>query len=149
LLWNTNLAPLKGVACNFCKDSPHFNWHSVLALSDIEEKLSAVGYKTGAIKDIVIDGKDASGRIISLKIINETKETKIPAKDFRNIIGPNEIKSTNFTFALGKYDVTFDGLGWGHGVGLCQWGAYFMAKLGRNYKEILQYYYPHANVKAL
>ncbi len=147
LLWNVNLEPLKGVVCVFCKDSPHSNWHSVLALSAIEEKLKSAGHKTGEIKDIAINGKDASGRIISLKIINETKETQISAKDFRNIIGPDEIKSTNFTLIMGKDDVVFEGLGWGHGVGLCQWGAYFMAKQGKDYQEILGHYYPGSSIK--
>ncbi|HRZ15886.1 MAG TPA: sporulation protein SpoIID, partial [Candidatus Omnitrophota bacterium] len=36
----------------------------------------------------------------------------------------------------------FSGEGWGHGVGLCQWGAYAMAKGGSTYVEILQQYYP-------
>ena len=39
-----------------------------------------------------------------------------------------------------------EGVGWGHGVGLCQWGAYFMAKQGYKYDEILKYYYPGAKV---
>ncbi len=149
LLWSVDLEPLKGVVCGFCKDSPHFSWHNVLALSDIEKKLSGSGYEAGKIKDIIINGKDASGRVTSLKVINETKEIEITAKEFRNVVGPDEIKSTNFTLAISKDDVTFDGLGWGHGVGLCQWGAYFMAKLGHSYQEILKYYYPGSSIKLL
>ncbi|MDD5155817.1 MAG: SpoIID/LytB domain-containing protein [Candidatus Omnitrophica bacterium] len=40
LLWNVNIAPLKGVICVFCKDSPHFRWHDTLPLAEIEKKLS-------------------------------------------------------------------------------------------------------------
>jgi len=147
VLWNIDLAPLKGVVCPFCKDSPHFRWHLVLTLDEIKEKLAQGGYKIPEIKDIAILGHNPSGRITDLKIVSGKKELKIPAKDFRNIIGPNLIKSTNFSVTLINHDVVFEGFGWGHGVGLCQWGAYFMAKQGHDYKDILKYYYPGSDVK--
>ena len=70
----------------------------------------------------------------------------ISAKDFRQALGPNIIRSTNFKIEIVEDDAVFNGLGWGHGVGLCQWGAYFMAKNGRRYAEILKYYYPGAQI---
>ncbi|MDD2689062.1 MAG: SpoIID/LytB domain-containing protein [Candidatus Omnitrophica bacterium] len=146
LLWNINIAPLKGVACDFCKDSPHFDWHLVLSLEEIKDKLAQAGYKVKAIKDIVILGHDTSGRITDLSIVSD-KELKLPAKDFRSIIGPNLIRSAKFQVNIADKDAVFMGTGWGHGVGLCQWGAYFMAKQGKNYKEILKYYYPGSNVE--
>lgn len=142
VLWDINLLPLKGVACKFCAQSPHFSWHCVLALSEIEKSLSDAGYKIGHIKDIIISGRDNSGRVLDLKIITDKREKNIPAKEFRNIIGPNIIRSTNFSVKVVDGDSVFEGLGWGHGVGLCQWGAYFMAKEGYKFDEILEYYYP-------
>ena len=144
VLWNINLAPLKGVACNFCKDSPHFNWYYVLSKKEIEEKLNNAGHKIKKIINIQIASRNSSGRIASLIISTEQKEANISAKDFRNILGPNIIRSNNFQVKVVKDDVVFEGLGWGHGVGLCQWGAYFMAKEGADYKKILGYYYPTA-----
>ncbi len=149
LLWNIDLEPLKGVTCGFCKESPHFNWHYVLSINEIEEKIKDAGYPINNIKNITILGRDKSGRVTDLKITCDKKEIKISAKIFRNKIGPNIIKSTNFNVNLIKADAVFTGFGWGHGVGLCQWGAYFMAKLGSNYKEILAYYYPQANVETI
>jgi len=149
LLWNINLPPLKGVVCPYCKESPHFNWHYDLTLKEIAQKLFAAGFKITNIKNISIEGKDASGRITNLMFTSEEGDVvKVPAKDFRGIIGPNIISSTNFSVAIAEKDAVFEGIGWGHGVGLCQWGAYFMAKEGRNASEILKYYYPGTNVKA-
>jgi stage II sporulation protein D len=145
-LWNINIAPLKGVACAFCKDSPHFNWHYVASRQEIRDKLSAAGHKLKDIQDMQILGTDNSGRITDLKIIGADKEVKISAKDFRSIVGPNVIRSTNFGVSLVEDDIVFEGLGWGHGAGLCQWGAYFMAKQGRDYAAILRYYYPAAEI---
>ncbi len=149
ILWNIDIPPLKGVPCNFCRDSPHFSWHNVLTLDEIGEKLKNSDYKAKDIKDIKIAGRDNSGRITNLRVVAGDKEIDVLAKDFRNIMGPDIIKSTNFEVSLADHDVVFEGLGWGHGVGLCEWGAYFMAKEGYKYTQILKYYYPGAAVETL
>jgi len=149
LLWKTNMAPLKGVPCNFCEGSPHFNWHYVLTREEVRDKLVKGGYNINSIEDITIMARDGSGRVTDLKIKTAKNESKIPAKDFRNIIGPNIIRSANFSVNLIHDDVVFEGLGWGHGVGLCQWGAYFMAKRGFSAIQILEYYYPEANLETI
>lgn len=149
LLWNIDIIALKGVVCGFCKESPRFSWHCVLPLSEIKEKLTASGHSLKEITDIVTLGKDPSGRNTALKIVTADKETEISAKDFRNIIGPNVIRSANFTVRTEAGDAVFEGFGWGHGVGLCQWGAYFMAKEGRSAEEILRYYYPDSQISSV
>lgn len=149
LLWNVNISPLKGVVCLFCKYSPHFKWHYVSGLKEIEDKLNNAGYGVYGIQDIRPQGQNRSGRIRDLRIVSQTKEIKISAKEFRSLIGPNLIRSTRFGVKVFNSDAVFEGYGWGHGVGLCQWGAYFMAKQGFNYKQILTYYYPQSDVKAV
>ena len=146
-LWGINIPPLQGVVCGFCKESPHFNWHYDCALKEIEEKLKDTSFKVNKIINIIAGDKDRSGRILTLKIISKDKEVSIPAKDFRSIIGSNNIKSTNFSVAIAGHDAVFEGVGWGHGVGLCQWGAYFMAKQGASVEKILKYYYPGADIE--
>ena len=94
------------------------------------------------ITGILILGRDPSARVTGLKILTDSGELILPAKDFRNIIGPNIIRSTNFSLSIVNEDVVFEGVGWGHGAGLCQWGAYFMAKTGKTHQKILEYYYP-------
>jgi stage II sporulation protein D len=148
-LWDIDIVPLKGVVCNFCRGSRHFNWHAVLSLGEIEKKLKEGGFKIGQLKDIQILGRDASGRITDLRLVSLQEEVKISAKDFRNIIGPNLIRSANFTVEIADSDAVFEGVGWGHGVGLCQWGAYFMAKQGYNFEQILKYYYPDSEISLI
>ena len=148
-LWNVNIEPLKGVVCNYCQGSPHYNWHYVISLGELKEKLGEGGYKVSDIKNITILDRNASGRIGNIKITCPSKDLKIAAKDFRNIVGPNFIRSTNFDVAIFAEDVVFEGLGWGHGVGLCQWGAYFMAKQGFSYQDILKAYYPGSEISSL
>jgi len=148
VLWDVDILPLKGVTCGFCQDSPHFKWHLVISVGELEEKLSRVGYEVKGLRQINIIKKSASGRVTELELVGN-KTVKISAKDLRNSISPNLIRSTNFQVSLVNKDAVFEGFGWGHGVGLCQWGAYFMAKQGSTYKEILRYYYPGSNVEVI
>ncbi|MBN1405277.1 MAG: cell division protein, partial [Candidatus Omnitrophica bacterium] len=74
---------------------------------------------------------------------------KITSKEFRQIMGPKILSSTNFTVEVKGSAAYFTGYGWGHGVGFCQWGAFSMAKKGYDYKQILEYYYPGSEVVTL
>jgi len=149
-LWNTDIAPLRGVVCNYCKESPHFNWQTVIPLKVIKQSLKKAGFDGyGDILAVEILGKDASGRITDLKIKTSKKDIVIPAKDFRISVSPNLVRSTNFSLNIEGNDAVLEGRGWGHGVGMCQWGAYFMAKTGHNYQGILAYYYPLSKLTTL
>lgn len=143
LLWNINLPVLWGVPCGFCRESPHFNWHQVIALDELKDFLARAGYKSrGKIKMIETLGLNRSGRIMNLKIRTDSDEFTVSGKDFRSALGPNVIRSANFKVSIAGSDAVFEGIGWGHGAGMCQWGAYFMAKQGRSFQDILSYYYP-------
>ncbi|MBU0468590.1 MAG: SpoIID/LytB domain-containing protein [Candidatus Omnitrophica bacterium] len=146
-LWKHDLPPLKGVACTFCAKGPHNQWKTNFQLKAIQEKLNEKGHNVGLIKGIEILAKNRSGRIKTLKI--ETREGKsitISGKDFRNAVGPNDLKSNKYDLVMKGYYVDIVGRGWGHGVGMCQWGAYQMANEKYNYREILEHYYPGAKI---
>lgn len=142
-LWDMSISPLRGVPCMFCQDSPHMKWKRNYRLHDIKLNLNKHGYKIDTIKNISIVERNRSERIRTLKITSrDGQEMTIAGKDFREIIGPNEIKSNNYEIDMQGYYVNFIGKGWGHGVGMCQWGAKGMADQQFNFKQILSYYYP-------
>lgn len=147
-LWNVDLPPLKGVVCPFCLHSPHYKWQVKISLQDISSKLIVKGFKVEEISGIEIIGYDGSGRITGLEIKSQDKGFPISAKDFRQALGPNIIRSANFTIRIDSGAVHFEGLGWGHGVGLCQWGMQEMARKGSKYEQILQYYFPQSKLSA-
>ncbi|MBU4376796.1 MAG: SpoIID/LytB domain-containing protein [Candidatus Omnitrophica bacterium] len=146
LLWNVNMPPLKGKPCSYCQKSPHFKWTATISLADIEGGLNKAGYKVGGIKDIKILSRDNSGRVAQVGIPNTLGEEKIPANRFRLAVGPNILRSANFDVVLRGKSALFTGIGWGHGVGMCQWGAYYMSKDGFSAAEILKFYYPGASI---
>ncbi len=146
-LWAEHLLPLKGTTCPFCSNSPHFNWRKNFRLKDIQDKLNQNGFNLGLIKEITILERNESGRIRRLQITTRDGQTAVVSgKDFRNMIGPNIIKSNNYEIVMQGYYMDLIGKGWGHGVGLCQWGARQMALEHYSSEEILQYYYPTAEI---
>jgi stage II sporulation protein D len=147
-LWNIDIEPLKGGrVCSFCLDSPHYYWKVELDLKTIQKKLSGRYSLRGDLKNIIVAQRNATGRIRTLKLEDNAGEHMvISAKDFRAFLGPDSIRSTNFSIVFDKEHVILQGKGWGHGVGLCQWGALGMSRKGYNYKQILAFYYPGAEV---
>ena len=146
-LWEHDLSPLKGVQCGFCTRSPHYRWKKNFRSKDIQEQLNANGFKLGLIKNIEVKDRTESGRIEDLKIaMRDERSTSISGVRFREIIGPNTIKSNHYDITMKGYYFNLIGRGWGHGVGMCQWGAYQMSKERHRYRSILEYYYPGAQM---
>ena len=146
-IWGENLPPLAGVPCSFCALAPHANWKKNYRSKDIQEKLSADGYPMGPIADIRVVSRNESGRINNLLFTaRDGKTTTIPGIKFRGIIGPNTVKSNKYEVVMRGYYFDLIGKGWGHGVGMCQWGAHRMAEERHKYDEILSFYYPGADI---
>ena len=146
-LWKNDLPPLKGVKCGFCKGMPSYRWKKNFRSKDIQEKLNANGYTLGLIKEIAVASRTKSGRIKNLKIKTRDGKTKtISGIKFRDVIGPNVIRSNQYDIEMKGYYFDVKGRGWGHGVGMCQWGVYGMAKKRYEYRSILAHYYPGAKI---
>ena len=145
-LWDINIRPLKGVACGFCKESPHFHWKAVIPKDMIRQAWNKKQPGMKEVRGVSVRARNASGRAATLLIKTEDQSLVIAAKDFRHLIGQDVLRSTDFKVSARGNDLVFEGKGWGHGAGLCQWGAYFKAKKGSDYTEILSYYYPSSSL---
>ncbi len=77
---------------------------------------------------------------------NEKKSIIIKGNEIRSILrtadGKNILWSTLFDLSLKSNSIVIRGKGFGHGVGLCQWGAMALSQKGWSYEEILNHYYP-------
>lgn len=71
---------------------------------------------------------------------------RVKATDFRLKVGPGDLKSTWFDVGSAGDDFVFRGQGFGHGVGLCQWGSRALGAKGVSSTEILKHYYPLAQL---
>jgi stage II sporulation protein D len=148
-VWGTSIPYLKGVDCKYCQLSPSSSWDQKLSLKELEERLRAAGFKATALIDIRAGVRNSRGRLKNVIAVTQRGEIAIPGDQFRKAVGYGIIKSTNFTVKVANGDAFFSGLGNGHGVGLCQWGAKQRALEGFSYSEILSYYYPGTEPKQL
>jgi stage II sporulation protein D len=98
------------------------------------------------VLSLEIDERSQSRRVLKLTVQTERNQRQLSGKDFRRLLGYDQLRSTNFVMAQKDGVYQFSGLGWGHGVGLCQWGAKGMAEAGTEYRSILKYYYQDVEV---
>lgn len=130
---------LKPVMCDFCKDSPHFSWEEKITIHEIREYLDKKYRGVGRITGISFQRKE--NRVMSAVIRHTNGIIKMSGNEFRLIFPEKKIKSMFFAASQTSDGLILHGHGWGHGVGMCQWGAKGMAENGANYKDILMYYY--------
>ncbi|HID32073.1 MAG TPA: SpoIID/LytB domain-containing protein, partial [bacterium (Candidatus Stahlbacteria)] len=107
---------------HFCQGSPHFRWHRLIPISLFYEIISRVAGRRirGPVRMRLLRGKKSK----RLKEI-EIGDLKIPGYRFRQIFN---LKSQLFKMQIKKDAIIITGWGWGHGVGMCQWGAIGMAR---------------------
>lgn len=124
--------------------SPKYTSKKEMALSDlvsaINSKYPTSGVNTSNLSSkLQVMERSEAGGVITLAVGND----EIKGSDFRVIAGLN---STNFTYSINENTIVFECKGYGHGVGMSQWGANVMAKEGKSYDEILKHYYTGINI---
>jgi len=141
------IKPLYGVPDPFCSTSSHYHWELYLSSAELLKFIQSQGSTALKIKSMKIYKKDRSGRAASFKFTTDDGPKVVQTTDMRKRFGTYEFRSTYITGVAsvkGGYELT--GRGWGHGVGMCQEGAKYMAQHGKPYKKILRHYYPSAAI---
>jgi len=132
---------LRSVESN-CELSPLWVWDRKIPLSEIEEALNI-----SEIKEMTIKSYTSTRRVKEITLIYNSGTATIKANDLRKALGWSRLPSTYFTIAQNGDSIVFEGRGYGHGVGLCQWSALQMARDGKNHKEILSFFYPGTTIQ--
>ncbi len=145
-IWGKSTPPLKGVKCRWCKWLPHHRWQVKVPVKTIVRKISDRGYPIKDITAIREGGRNDSRRHNYVRIKADNRWFEISTSEFRAAIGGNVLKSANFQVKRYPLFYLFSGYGWGHGVGMCQWGAFGAAAKGFNAAKILSEYYPGAEI---
>ncbi len=148
---------LRQVLNDYDQETPDFHdWTVSYTQQQLTDLVSSkLKLDLGDITDLIPLSRGKSGRIWRLQLVG-TKRTFTIGKELeiRRALSDSHLYSSNFTVekhttADGELTFTLHGNGWGHGVGLCQIGAAVMGHQGRNYRDILQYYYQGADIKRL
>ena len=130
---------LRGVRCEYCAKSPHFSWEEVLTLYEIRHHLGKKYVGVGPVTGIAF--RKDGGRVNHVTIDHKNGVVRLSGNDFRLLFPEKKIKSLFFDAVKTKNGLLLKGHGWGHGVGLCQWGANGMAERKAVYTDILRHYY--------
>jgi stage II sporulation protein D len=95
------------------------------------------------VRELTVVRRSPSGRAIELLVRTDQAEATFSRFDLRQALGLPEMLFTVSPVrgAEGEAEFLFLGRGWGHGVGLCQNGAFGMALAGATYDQILRHYY--------
>ena len=128
-VFSSSLPYLRSVESNWDKKAP--NYESTKSFS-LEEFKNLLGLNS--VSNIIVGEFSNTGRTKSLIIDNVT----LDANDIRNKLN---LRSTYFDYDVKDNTITFTTYGYGHGVGMSQYGAKYMAEEGYSYKEILEHYY--------
>ena len=176
-VWGSDVPYLKGVK-DFSTGTSTSNWTVTTSRQALESKLNAASKGVGKLKSIQLtplgkpgqqtSDRGVSGRIKSATFIGTSGKTTVDGDALRSILG---LKSTLFDFYVnhnpakgtgkayhsftGKNDTVYiKGHGWGHGLGMSQWGAAEMAKRANPgdinyYQTILRHYYSGITLKKM
>jgi len=146
-VWNADIPYLRTIQDEYSTKAPNTSWTLSLSTDTIRSSLNHKGFDIGSIERIVPVDVSPSGRIQKIKIFHSGGESVVKGTDFRIKIDPVLIKSTLFTIISDEERIHFEGRGYGHGVGMSQWGAYMMAREGYSYNDILKHYYRGVEIR--
>ncbi len=140
-IWGGNYSYLTSVESTGDKLSPNFLSTQNFTADELKEKLaeyvSLDGGGDGWVGEIK---RTESGSVITAVIGGKA----IAGDKIRSALS---LRSANFDIAFAEGSFTFTVRGYGHGIGMSQYGAHYMAMQGKTYKEILVHYYPGCSVQ--
>lgn len=132
-----------------CPTSPKAHWHITVSKENIFAKIKkflAVSNKV-QIQELKFNSIPQEERLKDVSVyLDNGKQLKLNGNDFRGLIGFQDLKSNLFKVQESTKEYAFVGRGFGHGVGLCQWGSRVLGLQGKKFPEILKHYYPQARL---
>ena len=142
----------------YCDISPRFRWTTTFSAHDLQRDLArylrtyvAVRRGIGRVRTVQVDGLTPSGRVDRLAIVTTRGRFVLHENDIRFVLrtpGGEILNSTYFSVDVARSGsgmltrLVVHGGGYGHGIGMCQWGAIGRARAGQDYRTILATYYP-------
>ncbi|WP_310424792.1 SpoIID/LytB domain-containing protein [Chamaesiphon sp. VAR_48_metabat_135_sub] len=130
-IWSSRVPYLRGVP-DYDLGTPGYEWSKTFSNSELSQSL-----KVDNIKAIAPDRFTQFGSVVSLKVLGDTENTFTGAQ-VRTML---KLRSIRFTITPTPEGFIFNGRGYGHALGLSQWGAYNLAQKGMKYPSILAHYY--------
>ncbi|HEY9670021.1 MAG TPA: SpoIID/LytB domain-containing protein [Waterburya sp.] len=138
-IWKSPLIPyLRGVE-DYDQGTPAYEWSKHFSRHQLSSRISGVG----SVISMTAERTTPQGRIVTMLVKGDRGTRRISGTDLRSALG---LKSTLFVVNPTSDGFTLQGRGYGHGLGLSQWGARNLAVKGVNYQQILSHYYQNVTL---
>ena len=143
--------PYTRISCEWCQNSRYRKWERSADRDRILAALSAfTGSKFSSATELIVDAEQTGGFVNTVTIRDGSTRVLLNSEAFRRAVGLqlgwSTVLSPSFTIARQGSRYVFRGRGFGSQVGLCVTGAMAQARAGREYREILNFYYPAAEI---
>ena len=126
--------------CKYCKRCWIFNWKASFTPKELEKAFNKEFGDVRKFKKIKITQRDKAGVVQEVAVKRKRSKYNLSAHKTYSLL--KGVKSFCFDIKKKKGVYHFSGVGYGHHIGLCQWGAREMVRDGWDYKKILAFYYP-------
>ena len=140
-VWSSPLAYLRGVI-DYDQQAPVFQWSKTFSASQLSNQVGGVG----RIQALVPEKITPQGRVVTMKVIGDRGNKQMSGANLRQAL---DLRSTLFRVSEVNGQFEIHGRGFGHGIGLSQWGAYSLSTQGIPYQQILAHYYQQAQLARL
>jgi stage II sporulation protein D len=124
--------------------SPFANWTRGMSVAQVQSRLARAARGIGPIVDLRVASRGSSHRVTDLEIVGTDGIAHVRGGRIRSSLGLREqlfVIDREYDDSGRVTEFIFIGRGWGHGVGMCQVGAYGLAKQGWSTEQILKAYY--------
>jgi stage II sporulation protein D len=124
--------------------SPFSYWSRGLSPGQVQARLARSARGIGQLIDLRVTARGSSHRVTDLEVVGTNGTAHVRGGRIRSALGLKEqlfVIDKEFDDSGRVTEFVFTGRGWGHGVGMCQVGAYGLAKQGWSYEQILKAYY--------
>jgi len=127
-------------------------WHADVSITEFTRILREQRWSLPEpIETIHVTKRTPTGRAQMVEVVGQGRRAQISASSlhfaFDRALGWNQLRSDWYEITVNNSTVHFEGKGYGHGVGLCQTGSFEMATEGRDYREILNFYFSGTQVR--
>ncbi len=141
-------AVLRSVPCTWCRESDKYQWQSELTSEELLAALKKApgGKNLAGIQSIRQTAGPQAGVIAAFDIGDGRRTVSVTGMILRQNLPAGKLLSPHFALKQTGDKIVAKGHGFGHGAGLCQWGARGLANAGKSAREIVEYYYPGATV---
>ena len=124
--------------------SPFSSWTRDMSVAQVQARLARAARGIGSITDLRVVSRGSSHRVTDLEIVGANGTAHVRGGRIRSVLGLREqlfVIDRDYDESGRVTEFIFRGRGWGHGVGMCQVGAYGLAKQGWTVEQILKAYY--------